>query len=192
MIFFSTTEYSPEYHHETLLKLPQYIASPDFKNLGEWDVGARDAHYIVKNTLLRNTPVKFIMVFMISGERAYLEAHGNYNPDYPDSLRRSKLQVICQQPLHVPPFDTDYTTGYAVLKQLQDEVARTAIHEHCLLPSGKISLNFPLFTPRVSNNHAPHLMPVYSYQITFIAHNSLNPMPLAVCGHLVLLHRDGC
>ena len=94
------------------------------------------------------------IVGKVSTNRAFLEPHGNYNPNFEKtSLETSKVQFLLVAPTSQPDFETDFATSLDRIETIQRKAIKEGPSaEHFIVSDGihrAFKLSWPIFEKRV-------------------------------------------
>jgi hypothetical protein len=142
-----------------LLNTPTYIASAEFPAHVAWERSGNQNDLIQTPSDNEDKPpfstrATCAVVGTISSDRLYLEAHGNYNPNFDRAaLESSKLQFQIVAPASHPEFKTDFELGINHIDSIQNKaITHGPKGEHFVVKDGhQMALRFssPLFEKRV-------------------------------------------
>jgi hypothetical protein len=143
----------------SLLNTQTYIASPGFGSRVAWSKAGNQDDLVHASSILEDsttplTRATCAVVGTVSPNRLYLEAHGNYNPNFEKTaLETSKAQFQLIPPSLHPEFEEDFNRGVKNIESLQKMACKDGPGpEHFVVnDGGKKALKFsaPLFEKRV-------------------------------------------
>ena len=156
---FSSSAFSAPWTRASLLNTPTYVASNNFLSHVEWLktgnqndlVNTSMADFTKDSTPQRATCA---VVGTVSSNRLFLEAHGNYNPNFEKTaLETSKAQFQLLSPTIYPELDADFNHGIKHIETLQKQVIKEGPDaEHFIVSDGlkkALKFSWPLFQKRV-------------------------------------------
>jgi hypothetical protein len=156
---FSTSDFSAPWTRTSLLNTPTYVASNDFVSHVEWLKTGNQNDLVVSAAAdsPKETPPQratCAVVGTVSSQRLFLEAHGNFNPNFENSaLETSKAQFQLLSPTIHPEFDADFWRGMKHIENLQSQVIKEGPDaEHFIVQDGlkrALKFSWPLFEKRV-------------------------------------------
>ncbi|KAH9478030.1 hypothetical protein JR316_0004219 [Psilocybe cubensis] len=154
----ATMPFNEAYVRQQLLTLPQFTASPGFKEYVQWRGAGQEVLALPGRPTDAIEPVQLIVVGQVT-TRAYLEPQGNFNPMWQDPLRNAigaKLVFDVGKPLQVLTLGGDYDTSFDNLSECQTSIAKTNKHNHFLNKETRtMRFSFPLWEPRSVENTTP-------------------------------------
>jgi hypothetical protein len=120
------SDLSVPWERTSLLNTPTYVGSPDFLSQVDWSKSNNQNELVAAYSDPKNPPtdpVTCAIVGTVSPNRHFLEAHGNYNPNYAP-LEASKAQFQLISPADHPEFAADFNRGIQVIEVLQSKAIR--------------------------------------------------------------------
>jgi hypothetical protein len=161
------SNFSVPWERANLLNTPTYIASDDFLATVEWHKVGNQKELMIKPDDPKESPTDkatCAVVGVVSGERLFVEPHGNFNPKFNNPFESAKAQFQIKSARQYPEFDADFTLGIRRLEQLQVQgiMENSPKPEHFIVvDNGENALRFstPLFEKRVSKNNRLNTRP---------------------------------
>ena len=161
--YFQRSSYSPglsvPWTRASLHNTPTYVASNDFLSNVKWLKTGNQNDLVIatpedpgKDTT--HTLATCAVVGTVSANRLFLEAHGNYNPNFEKTaLETSKAQFQLISPADNPEFEADFSRGVKHIETLQKQAIREGPEpEHFIVSDGvkrALKFSWPLFEKRV-------------------------------------------
>ncbi|KAF8816291.1 hypothetical protein BYT27DRAFT_7248382 [Phlegmacium glaucopus] len=123
----SESNFSAPWMRATLINMCNYVASPDFDLEVVWMKTGNQNNLMNAPLDNKHTPSEkatCTVVSVISSDRLFIDAHGNFNPSFPNStLETAKAQFQIVSPETHPEFKTDFQTSLEHIKNLQRKAA---------------------------------------------------------------------
>jgi hypothetical protein len=142
-----------------LLNTPTYIASPGFVSHVVWLKSSNQSDLVAASTDLEDPDTSSsratcAVVGTVSPNRLFVEAHGNYNPNFEKTaLETSKAQFQLVSPALYPEFETDFNHGIRNIESIQKMAYKEGPGaEHFVVFDGMkkgLKFSWPLFEKRV-------------------------------------------
>lgn len=138
-----------------LLDTSTYVTSSDFTSHVVW---LKNGHQ--NDLMLRVAPAEpdarpteratcAIVGKVLSANRAFLEPHGNYNPNFEKtSLEMSKVQFLLVAPTSHPDFETDFATSLDRIETIQRKAIKEGPSAEHFIVSDGINRAFKQFSKK--------------------------------------------
>lgn len=144
-----------------MLNTPTYVASADFVSHVGWMKTGNQNDLVIASTTCppKESPsprATCAIVGTVSPNRLFLDAHGNYNPNFDNTtLETSKAQFQIVSPTVHQEFDADFGHGIKNIETLQRQVIKEGPDaEHFIVNDGQkraLKFSWPLFEKRVQS-----------------------------------------
>ncbi|KAF8808339.1 hypothetical protein BYT27DRAFT_7255660 [Phlegmacium glaucopus] len=152
------TDFSAPWMRTSLLNTPTYVALADFDSQVIWMKTGNQYDLMIAPHDNKHTPLvraTCAVVGTVSGDRLFLDAHGNFNSTFEDAaLETSKAQFQLVCPDHHPDFKSDFQISMKHIENLQRKAATEGPSPQYFIvldgPSNEKAIKFswPLFEKR--------------------------------------------